>query len=99
MYSLPHRVLTNKDLEALAFGASVLGSGGGGNPKYELLIAKHYAQKYSPPRLISIDSLADDDLIVPFGFVGAPTICRERFFSGKEFPAMIMAIERRLKKK
>ena len=91
--------LTNKDLDALAFGASILGSGGGGDPKYELLIAKHYAQKYGPPRLISVNTLADDDLIVPFGFVGAPTICRERFFSGKEFPAMVAAIEHRLGKK
>ena len=52
--------LTEQDIDYISVGASVLGSGGGGDPKVGRLLAKSMIQKYGPVNLISIDELQDD---------------------------------------
>lgn len=93
------KTITIDDLENLALGAAVLGSGGGGNPQYDILIAKNQLQKYGPVPLISVADLKPDDLIVPVAFMGAPLIAIEKLPNGTEFKTIFELIEKHLGKK
>lgn len=83
-----------EDLEALAVGAGILGSGGGGDPKYDLLMAKYLIQRYGPVSIIKADELNDDDLVVPIAFVGAPLIAKEKLPSGREFAKILQSVKK-----
>lgn len=101
------RELTADELEDLATGAGVLGTGGGTHPYLELLnIQKLYGEG---KRATMIDPLAldDDDSVAVVGFMGAPLVTKERLpdpdhavrplrlmetFTGKPFKA-VMSIE------
>lgn len=72
-------------LAYLAVGANVLGSGGGGDPAYDLMIAQELCRSCGAPRLLPIDKLSATDLVVPVGFTGAPMVCMEKLPSGEEF--------------
>lgn len=88
-----------KDLEYLAVGAGILGSGGGGNTNNALPIAKRALEKYGAVELISIDTLSKDDLIVPLAFMGAPLVFCEKLPNIKELQALIKEIEQYFSKK
>jgi uncharacterized protein len=88
--------LTIDDLENLSLGSSILGSGGGGDPAYVLLMAKYLIEKYGPIKIISVDELKVDDLIVPIAIMGAPLINMERLLSGNELDILLQMIEERL---
>lgn len=92
------RTIQKEDLRALALGCAFLGSGGGGNPAYDQLIAEHALETYGPIQVISIDELDDDALVVPMAFVGAPLIASEKLSSGREFEAIIRHLAPRGKK-
>lgn len=92
------RTIQKEDIQALALGCAFLGSGGGGNPAYDQLIAEHALETYGPIHVISIDELDDDALVVPMAFVGAPLIASEKLSSGREFEAIIRHLDQRGKK-
>lgn len=91
--------LTLEDLEDLKIGSSVLGSGGGGDPSYSLLMVQHQIEQFGPADIISIDELQDDDLIVPLSLMGAPLISMERIVNGKELENILTEIEKKLGRK
>lgn len=80
------RYLNRDDLEALAFGAALLGSGGGGAPSYNLQLTKQLMKEPLP--LLSLEELEEDVLVVPVAFMGAPLAALEKMPSGKEFQAI-----------
>lgn len=82
-------LIGEKELEALAIGANILGSGGGGDPAYDLLIALESIQEYGPVPLISVDQLMDESWVAPIGYMGAPLVCLEMIPSGREFPLIV----------
>lgn len=82
------------DLDALALGANVLGSGGGGDPAYDLLIAKEQIETYGPAPICSVQDLADDSLVMPIGYMGAPLVSLELLPSMEEFPQLIAMVEK-----
>jgi DUF917 family protein len=84
--------LTITDLEDLALGAAVLGSGGGGNPAYDLLMAKQQLEEGRAMRLVEIQDLNEKALVAPVAFMGAPLVCIEKLPSGKEFGAILQRI-------
>lgn len=86
--------LTIHDLEYLALGSTILGSGGGGNPVYEILMAQHEMGKYGPVRLLDVNELQPHDLIVPVGFMGAPLVSLEKLPSGREFVQLLQFLEK-----
>lgn len=73
-----------KDLDDLAFGAAVLGTGGGGDPHLGKLMAISAIRRNGPVEMLSVDDLADDDLILPVAMMGAPTVMLEKLPSGTE---------------
>jgi len=90
--------LTVDDLENLSLGSAILGSGGGGDPSYAILMAKYLIEKYGPIRIVSVDELKENDLIVPLSMMGAPLINMERLLSGNELNILLQTIEEKLQR-
>ena len=72
------------DMEDLALGAAVLGTGGGGDPHIGKLTAVSAMRAHGPVTLIGLDDLGDDDLVVPVAMMGAPTVMVEKLPRGDE---------------
>lgn len=70
--------LTEADIDEIALGAAVLGTGGGGDPHVGSLMAKRLIRLHGPVVLRSVDDLTDDDSVVPIGGIGAPSVSVER---------------------
>ena len=81
--------LTAEDLDRLATGAWILGTGGGGDPYYNLVAAKLLYRQGHTVSLINPEDLADDDLVAVVSFQGAPVVGVERL---PDPSRMVMAI-------
>lgn len=71
-------------LPDLASGAAFLGSGGGGDPYYSLLLAQAAFDRAGGFELVTLDELSDDALLAPCGWIGAPTVSVEKLPNGGE---------------
>jgi len=78
----------------LATGAAFLGSGGGGDPYYSQLLGEAEIARRGDFRLVPLDALADDALIAPCGWVGAPTVSAEKLPNGQEARLGLRELER-----
>ena len=78
------RLIGKEEIENISIGAALLGTGGGGDPYIGKLMAIQAVEKYGPIKLLSLDDIDDDDLIVPSAMMGAPTVMVEKIPSGKE---------------
>lgn len=87
------RTISENQLDDLAVGAALLGSGGGGNPAYELLMAKQAFEEYGSLQVVDLQDVPDSALVVPVAWMGAPLVGIERIPSGKEFTAILQRIE------
>lgn len=72
-------------IEDIALGASLLGSGGGGDPHIGKLMALNSLKKYGPIRLIQADQCKDDDIAAAVAIMGAPSVIVEKVPNGEEF--------------
>ena len=82
------------DLDDLAAGAAILGTGGGGDPYIGKLMARAAIEAYGPVRLMALDEVPDGLRIVACGAMGAPTILIEKLPGGGEMEAAFAAYER-----
>jgi len=88
------RLLQAQEIEDIAAGSAVLGTGGGGDPYLGKLAALQAIKKYGPVQLVEIDELNDDDLSVcPFG-IGSPVPFLERITLDKELAVAYKAMQR-----
>jgi uncharacterized protein len=78
------RRVGEQQLEDLAVGAAVLGTGGGGNPYIGKLLAKRAIREYGEVELVSVDEVDDDAFVVPSAMMGAPTVMIEKLPRGDE---------------
>lgn len=78
----------------LATGAAFLGSGGGGDPYYSQLLGEAEIARRGPFNLVALDALADDALIAPCGWIGAPTVSAEKLPNGREALLGLRELER-----
>ncbi|MFD6055573.1 DUF917 domain-containing protein [Agromyces sp. NPDC060279] len=90
---MSERLITESDIDEIALGAAVLGTGGGGDPHVGSLIAKRLIRLHGPVRLIDVDALEDRDFVVPIGGIGAPSVSVERIQAESELLAALEAIE------
>jgi DUF917 family protein len=81
------------DIHDLAVGAAVLGTGGGGDPYIGKLMAIQAMRKHGPVRVIGVEELDDDALIVPACMMGAPTVMVEKLPQGGEIINAFRALE------
>lgn len=86
------REIAVDDLEAIALGAAVLGTGGGGDPYIGKLLARGAMARHGPMTLLDPAELADDDLVVPTAMMGAPTVMLEKIPRGDEIVRAFTAL-------
>ncbi len=77
-----------QEIEDIARGAAILGSGGGGDPYIGKLIAISAVKECGPVTLLSPDEVPDDWLCVPIAMMGAPTVLAEKANGGTEYKAL-----------
>jgi hypothetical protein len=87
------RYLNEADIEALAVGAAILGTGGGGNPYIGKLRCLQELRRGRQIPLIGLDELADDACIVSIGGIGAPIVSIEKLEEGNEGLRALRALE------
>lgn len=80
------------DLDDLALGAAVLGTGGGGDPHIGKLTAAAALRQHGDVKLITLDDLDDDDLIIPAAMMGAPTVMVEKVPRGDEIVRAVTSL-------
>ena len=68
--------LTKDVLDAALAGGTILGGGGGGDPKKGRKYAE-IAVDYTDLRLITIDDLEEDDVLLTASLVGAPNAANQ----------------------
>lgn len=72
------------DVETIARGATVLGTGGGGDPYIGRLMAQRAILDNGPVPVVGLADVPDDAFIFLIGMMGAPTVIVEKLPSGKE---------------
>lgn len=88
------RLLQQREIEDIAAGSAVLGTGGGGDPYLGKLAAIQAIEQNGPLRLANINELDDDDLVVfPFG-IGSPVPFLERLTLRDELSVAYKAMQR-----
>lgn len=86
--------LSIENIQDLVIGSAILGSGGGGDGTVPAMMAKMQMEKTGPVSLINYSDLKPDDVIMPIGFIGAPSAEFEKLPSGKEFEVMFDYVKR-----
>ncbi|MFH8370579.1 DUF917 domain-containing protein [Streptomyces sp. NPDC018031] len=72
------------ELDDLARGAAVLGTGGGGDPYIGKLIAAEAIRACGPVPVVDISEVEPDAVVLPVAAIGAPTVLLERIPAGTE---------------
>ncbi len=88
--------LDSQALEEIALGATVLGTGGGGDPTIGKLMAQQAVARYGPVSLVRLEEVPDDEWIIPAAMMGAPTVMVEKIPSGTEVVDAFRMLEQRL---
>jgi DUF917 family protein len=86
--------LTLADTDAVAIGAGILGTGGGGNTYIgRTWLQKELRERGGACRIIEANDVADDAYVCPIGTMGAPTVGIEKLQNGQEFVTAMRALE------
>lgn len=87
------RLIDIDDMDDIAIGGAILGTGGGGDPYVGKLMAKEAIRRNAPVRLVDVDQLPDDAWIVPACMMGAPTVMTEKLPQGDEIVLAFRKLE------
>ncbi|WP_028921048.1 DUF917 domain-containing protein [Pseudonocardia acaciae] len=90
------RQITLDDIDHLTLGATLLGTGGGGDPYIGALMARQAIEEHGPVRVVDAAALPPDGLVAAVAIVGAPTVIIERVPAGREFAESLRALSRYL---
>lgn len=91
--------VTLDDIEAIALGAGILGTGGGGNPYLGSLELREAIRQHGPARVIAPSDLPDDAIVPMTGYIGAPTASIEKIQQGQEILRALRVLERHIGRK
>lgn len=87
------RQITADQLDDIARGAAVLGTGGGGDPYVGKLMAKEAIRRNGPVTLLDPSEVPDDAIVIPSAMMGAPTVMLEKCPRGTEIVTAFEAIQ------
>lgn len=87
------REITLDEIEALAVGAWVLGTGGGGSPYLGLLNMRRLYAEGKRVQLMDPDELADDDMVAVVSNMGAPLVSQERLVDSETIGRAVTLME------
>ncbi|MEU4513136.1 DUF917 domain-containing protein [Nonomuraea wenchangensis] len=88
--------ITRDDIDDLAAGATLLGSGGGGDTAMVAAVLRHALAKNGPVRLIDAADLPAEALVVPVAATGSITVMIERPPAGDEFAEAVESLGRQM---
>ena len=91
---IPIRTIGAGDLEDIATGGAILGTGGGGDPYVGKLMAQQAIRRHGPVRLVDVEGFDDDALIAPVCMMGAPTVMTEKLPQGDEIVVALRKLEK-----
>ncbi|KAI0674400.1 hydantoinase/oxoprolinase [Trametes maxima] len=91
---LPNRTwkLSEVDLEWIAEGCGVLGTGGGGSPYPPFLMARQALRDGKDIIVVDPDYVDEKDVFIRCSFMGSPSVSSERLQGGDEIPASARAL-------
>src|SRR5437762_1229603 len=87
------RMIGVQEVEDIALGAAVLGTGGGGDPYIGKLMATEAIRTHGPIELVTVDEVGDDEMSVSIAMMGAPTVMVEKMPGGQECVHAFRSIE------
>ena len=88
-----------EDIRAIAIGAGILGTGGGGNPYLGGLHLASVIRERGPQPLIDPMQLPDEALVCVAGNIGAPTVSIEKLPEGTEMLRALRLLEAHIGRK
>lgn len=80
------------DIDDIARGAAILGTGGGGDPYIGRLLARAAVREHGPVTLIPLERLPRDAVVLPVAMMGAPTVMVEKLPSAEQVSAAARAL-------
>jgi DUF917 family protein len=86
------RTIGLEDIDDLALGATLLGTGGGGDPYIAKLMVRQAIQEYGPIKVVAPEELPPDGLVLTTALIGAPTVILEKIPAGVEYKRSIQAM-------
>ena len=86
------------DLDDIAVGGAILGTGGGGS-LYRQAHGQRAIRKHGPVRMIDVEEVDDQALVVPCAMMGAPTVMVEKIPEGQEILVAFRKLENFLGRK
>ncbi len=87
------RVLNKTDITDLCLGTTVLGTGGGGSPELGLFILEKLLEMGKEIKLISVDEVPDDEIVVHPAMVGSIAPSKEKTMELEEYCTKMIARE------
>ena len=92
------REVTRQDTQAIAIGAGILGTGGGGSTYLNRLrLDRELEACERALPIIRADDVPDDALVCAVGGMGAPTVSNEKLQEGREIYRAVRALEAHLR--
>ncbi|TKG60798.1 DUF917 domain-containing protein [Prauserella endophytica] len=86
------RLLTVDDIDELTLGATLLGTGGGGDPYIARLMARQAIEDHGPVTVVDAAELPPDGRVLTVAVIGAPTVILEKVPAGAEFVGAVTAL-------
>jgi uncharacterized protein len=93
------RLIHPENLEDIALGAAVLGTGGGGDTYIGKLMGIEAIRNHGPVQLVAPDEIPDDCLVAHSAMMGAPTVMVEKLPRGTEIVEAFLALQTYLDRK
>src|SRR4029078_10008968 len=90
---MPLPAISRDDIESLAVGAWVLGTGGGGSPYLGLLNMRALYKEGHRVQLMPSDTLADRDWVGAVSNMGAPLVGQERLTDSRTIARAVALME------
>ena len=84
------------EISALARGAAILGTGGGGDPHIGRLLAEATVREHGPVPVVQVADVPDDAVVVGAAMMGAPTVMVEKVPSATQFAQAVRVLTGRL---
>jgi DUF917 family protein len=87
------RLIHPENIEDIALGAAVLGTGGGGDPYIGKLMAIQTIREFGPVTLVAPAEIEDDSMVAMSAMMGAPTVMVEKLPNGREIVNAFLALQ------
>jgi len=90
--------LTCELIPDLIVGSRIIGGGGGGDPYLLQLIAQNVICEYGPVRLLAVDEVPSDALVIAIAIIGGTTVLAEKLPNGEEAIQAVRSLEHYLRR-